>query len=147
MLKFDHIGLVVADIETGRQFLATGLLIDRWTEIVADVELGVSVQFGVGTDGPCYELVAPLGANSPVAGALRGAKHILNHVAYLTDDIEAEGARLREQGCQPTGAAKPALAYGGRRVQFWVSPLRFIIELVEAPGHEHRFEPFFRAGE
>jgi methylmalonyl-CoA/ethylmalonyl-CoA epimerase len=141
MLKFDHIGLVVAEIAVGRAFLAGSLGVDRWTEVVEDAVLGVSVQFGAGPDGPCYELVAPFGENSPVAGALRGSKNILNHVAYRTADLEASGARLRAQGCQATGCPKPALAYGGRKVQFWVSPLRFIIELVEAPEHEHRFTP------
>jgi methylmalonyl-CoA/ethylmalonyl-CoA epimerase len=136
-LRFDHVGVVVGEIEVGRAFFAEALGIDRWTEVFADPGLGVSVQFGVGASGPCYELIAPLGENSPVAAALRGGQRILNHVAYLTADLEAEGAKFAGQGCCAAGPAHPAVAYGGRRVQFWVSPLRFMVELIEAPEHEH----------
>ena len=44
---------------------------------------------------------------------------------------------MRSVGCVATGDPRPAVAYGGHMVQFWVSPLRFIVELVEAPEHEH----------
>jgi len=138
-LRFDHIGVAVAEIEAGRKFFEDALGIARWTEIFADPGLGVSVQFGLGEDGPCYELIAPLGENSPVATALRGGQRVLNHVAYLTADLEAEGRRLAGQGCCAAGPAHPAVAYAGRRVQFWVSPLRFMVELIEAGEHEHSY--------
>jgi hypothetical protein len=31
----------------------------------------------------------------------------------------------------PTGPARPAVAFGGRRVIFLLTPLRFILELIE----------------
>jgi methylmalonyl-CoA/ethylmalonyl-CoA epimerase len=138
-LRFDHVGVVVGEIEVGRRFFADALGIDRWTKVFADPGLGVSVQFGLGVDGPCYELIAPLGGDSPVAAALRGGQRVLNHVAYLVDDLEVEGEKLAGQGCSAAGPARPAVAYAGRRVQFWMSPLRFLIELIEAPGHRHAY--------
>jgi methylmalonyl-CoA/ethylmalonyl-CoA epimerase len=36
--------------------------------------------------------------------------------------------------------ARPAIAYGGRLIQFFVAPSRLMIELIEAPEHEHRYE-------
>jgi len=98
-------------------------------------------------DGPCLELVVPLGDHSPIAGALRGGKHILNHVAYRTSDLTAAGERQRAQGCLAAGDAKAAVAYGGKRVQFWISPLRFMIELVEAPEHRYAFGTAGNSGE
>ena len=136
-LKFDHLGVVVRELESGREFLRAGLGIGEWSEVFVDEGIGVYVQFGRGEDGPCYELIAPLGETSPVAGALQGGKHILNHVAYRTGAMEVEGERLRGLGCVAAGQALPAVAYGGKRVQFWLSPLRFMIELIEAPEHEH----------
>lgn len=139
--RFDHLGLVVEEIGAGREFMTAALGVTRWSATFSDEELGVVVQFGRGDSGPCYELVAPLGEKSPVRGALRGGKNVLHHVAYLTADLAAEGERLRELGCYSTGEPKPAVAYSGRRVQFWISPLRFMIELVAAPEHEHVLVP------
>lgn len=138
-LRFDHIGLVVASLAEGRENLSAALEVRRWTEPVDDEGIGVSVQFGVGTTGPAIELIAPLGENSPVAGALRSGGRILNHLAYVTADLEGSAAALREQGYCTTGPARPAVAYGGRAIQFFVSPLRFMVELIEAPEHEHAY--------
>jgi len=143
-LELDHLGLIVSDLTTGRDFLTSTLGVTRWTPITDDPILHVSVQFGE-TRGHhlTYELIAPFGDASPITNALRTGKHILNHLAYLTPDLEASGNRLRASGCIPTGDPLPALAYEGRRIQFWMSPLRFIIELIEKPGHRH---PFTEAG-
>jgi methylmalonyl-CoA/ethylmalonyl-CoA epimerase len=139
-LQFDHIGLVVKDMAEGREFLGSAFGIDRWTEVFEDPGIGVYVQFGRTEEGPCYELIAPLGEQSPVINAMKSGKNILNHVAYLVADLDAEGEKLRDKGCGATGPAKPAVAYGGARVQFWISPLRFMVELIEASGHQHVYK-------
>lgn len=138
---FDHIGLVVEDLAAGRQFLETTLAITSWTPVIHDEILGVSVCFGRSQTNPAIELIAPLGTSSPVAAALRGSKSILNHLAYLVEDLGEAAQTLRESGCLPAGDPKPALAYGGAWIQFFVSPLRFLIELIEAPKHVHPFLP------
>ena len=135
--RFDHIGVVVAELAAGRELLGAMFDVSQWTEVFEDAGIGVLVQFGRGETGPCYELIAPFGDASPITGSLRGGRNILNHVAYLVADLDAEGARMLEQGCISTNAPQPAVAYGGRRVQFWMSPLRFLVELIEAPEHEH----------
>lgn len=140
VLEMDHLGLIVPELPAGRRSLEHSLGITRWTTAVEDHHLGVIVQFGsMPSGGLTYELIAPLGEGSPIASALRNGKHILNHLAYLTPDLQASGERLREAGCWATGAPQPAVAYGGRLVQFWMSPLRFVIELIEKPGHRHEF--------
>jgi methylmalonyl-CoA/ethylmalonyl-CoA epimerase len=139
MMKFDHIGIVVEDITGGRRVMQSLFGIERWTEVFTDPGIGVYVQFGIGADGPCYELIAPLRDQCPITNALRTGKGILNHVAYIVPDIASTAARLRDQGCFPVAEAQAAVAYGGRLVQFFQSPLRFIIELIEAPEHSHEF--------
>ena len=142
VLVFDHLGLIVQDLAAGREFLTAALRVAHWTPVVHDNGLQVSVQFGSSAaDGMVYELVAPFGERSPIANALRSGKHILNHLAYRTDDLDRAGERLRAQGCFPAGDPHPAVAYNGQRVQFFVSPLRFVIELIEKPEHRHAFEP------
>lgn len=145
-LRFDHVGVVVSDMAEGRTFLEEMFGIDRWTKVFEDPGIGVYVQFGRTSDGPCYELISPLGEASPVNTALKRGINILNHVAYLTADLDADAQRFEGRGAMMAGPAKPAVAYRGARVQFWITPQRFMVELIEAPGHEHVYE-VARSGE
>jgi hypothetical protein len=43
------------------------------------------------------------------------------------------------------GTPKLAVAYEGRNIQFLMSPLNFIVELIEHPEHEHVFSKLARA--
>jgi methylmalonyl-CoA/ethylmalonyl-CoA epimerase len=130
-VKFDHIGLFVADLETGRQKLSALLPIVYESIPIDDAGLKVRIQFCTDSSGIRYELVAPFGEGNPVSGVLESGRTILNHVAYLVVDLKAETARLRRQGAIPIGPAKPAIAFNGRLVMFFLTPLRFIIELIE----------------
>ncbi|MGH7123540.1 MAG: VOC family protein [Stellaceae bacterium] len=128
---FDHIGLFVRDIEIGRRQLSALLPITRWTEAVDDTLMKVRVQFGLDGSGIRYELVAPLGEPNPVARVLDEGRNILNHVAYRCADFESACAALRREGAAPLGRPQPAAAFDGARVAFYLTPLRFIVELVE----------------
>lgn len=141
-LKFDHIGLVAGTPVEGREFLAKTLNITRWSREFDDHTIGVTVQFGQAGDqsGPWYELISPLGDKSPVLGTIKQGKNILSHVAYLVEDIDKASALLAENDCVSTMPAKPAVAYGGRKVQFFMTPLKFMIELIEAIDHCHVIE-------
>ena len=137
--RFDHLGLVVKRLEKGRERMSALLAIDDWTEEVVDPVNGVRLQFGRDPSGVVYELLEPLGEDSPLYGALQTGKAILNHVAYLVPDLAAGGAHLAAGGAARVSDPKPAIAYGGRPIQFFVTPLRFVIELIEAPDHEHAY--------
>jgi methylmalonyl-CoA/ethylmalonyl-CoA epimerase len=138
-MKFDHVGVVVANIEEGQRLFTAMFGIRRWTRIIDDPGVGVCVQFGIGPDGPCYELIAPLGDDSPIYVALKTGKGILNHMAYLVPDLEPAANELMEAGCLPVGKAQPAVAYDGHLIQFFRSPMKFIVELIEAPDHQHPY--------
>lgn len=138
-MKFDHLGIVVRNLAKGRQHLADTIGIQRWTDEVSDPANGVRVQFGCDESGVNYELIEPFGDCSPVADALKMRKNIVNHVAYLVEDLQTAGAKLLSAGCAPIEAAKPAVAYQGCLIQFFVTPQNFIIELIEAPDHKHSF--------
>jgi methylmalonyl-CoA/ethylmalonyl-CoA epimerase len=116
------------------------LEIPRWTKEFIDPVNRVYAQFGVDASGICYELIAPLGDDSPIAKALNTGKNVLNHVAYLVPDLALARERLRAAGAVPTSEPNAAIAYNGSRIQFFITPMRFIIELIEAPTHEHQYE-------
>jgi methylmalonyl-CoA/ethylmalonyl-CoA epimerase len=129
---FDHIGLFVRDIEAGRRQLAALLPIASWTEVVDDRLMNVRVQFGLDASGVRYELVAPLGHPNPVERVLDEGKTVLNHIAYRCADFESACAAMRRAGAVPLGRPQSAAAFEDARVAFYLTPLRFIVELVEA---------------
>jgi methylmalonyl-CoA/ethylmalonyl-CoA epimerase len=128
---FHHIGVFVGSLKDGREVINKLISIKEFTKPVDDQILKVSIQFCVDASGIRYELVAPFGENNPVSGILKSGKNILNHIAYTVTDIDKEIIRLRKNGSLPLGDPKPALAFGGNRVAFLLTPLRFIIELIE----------------
>jgi methylmalonyl-CoA/ethylmalonyl-CoA epimerase len=101
-VQFDHLGLVSRSLADGRAALEALLLVQEWTREITDPVNRVCVQFGRDSSGVCYELIAPLGADSPIAKTLRSGKNILNHVAYLVPDLAAGRERLRAAGAVPT---------------------------------------------
>ena len=134
-MKFDHIGVITKDLSSGRAALESFLEITGWSAEFPDPINGVFVQFCLDSSGTCYELIAPLGDHSPVTNALSSRRNILNHVAYLVPDLSAARERLRDAGAVPTGDPNPAIAYGGKPIQFFLTPMHFIVELIEATDH------------
>ena len=141
MRQFDHLGVVVTSLEAGRDGLdrAVGPLV--WTAPVDDPVNGVRLQFGRDPAGVVFELLEPFGDDSPVAAALRKGRDILNHVAYLVPDLAEAAEDMRRAGSFPLAPAKPAIAYGHRPIQFFMTGLGFIVELIEAAGFRHAFAP------
>lgn len=140
-LVFDHIGIVVADLERGCDKFAGLLAPLVWTARFDDPGLGVSVRFARDGSGVVYEIIAPFGADSPVSRTVRARTDALNQIAYRTKSLEASVARLRHARALPVAAPKPAIAFGGARVQFLMTPLDFLIELIEVDHVVHQFSP------
>ncbi len=138
-MKFDHIGITTWDLASGRLLLEQSVLVERWTAEFRDEINDVHVQFGRCPSGICYELVAPLSERSPITRVLSKKVNVLNHLAYLVDDLATHGSRLEASGFVPVAVARPAIAYGGRPIRFFVSASRLMIELIEAPMHQHHY--------
>lgn len=138
-MQFDHIGVVVATLEQGRAHLGAVLGIVQWTMEFTDPLILVHVQFGRDRHGLCYEIVAPFGEKSPVLRTLRKADRILNHTAYLVPDLASAAERLLQSGCIQATQPTQAVAYGGALVQFVMTPVGFLLELIEAPDHRHAY--------
>ena len=130
-MEFDHIGVFVKDIDIGKMLIAKLLPIIRYSEIFDDPFLQVRVQFLYDSKGICYELVAPFGPENPVDGVLKSRRNIINHVAYKTANLDETLERLRDEGSLPLGEPKKAIAFKGKRVVFLITPMNFIIELIE----------------
>jgi methylmalonyl-CoA/ethylmalonyl-CoA epimerase len=138
-LFFDHVGIVVADIEAGGVILTGVLGPLSWTQRFDDARLGVAVRFARDRSGMVYELIAPLGDTSPIARTLKSRANLLTHMAYRTSSLDSGLKQARAMGALPVGAAAPALAFGGATVQFLMLPLGFLIELIEVDRIVHVF--------
>jgi methylmalonyl-CoA/ethylmalonyl-CoA epimerase len=141
VLGLDHIGLLTPDVDKATAEFARVVKATGATRRFDDEILTVSVRFLRGPDGVVYEMIAPLGENSIVSAALRKGVSIINQLAYRTASIADDIAALKPQGFMPLGPSKPALAFGGAPVQFLLSPMGFVVELIEAPDHVHDFHP------
>ncbi len=137
---FDHVGLVVKSLVVGRKSLHRIYPSIVWTQPLVDPVNGVEIQFGKDQAGVVHELLVPLDNDSPVATALREKRNLLNHIAYRVPDIEIAATHMKQARCAPAAPAKPALAYGGRLIQFFITPINTIIELIEAIDHVHLFD-------
>ncbi len=136
-MRFDHIGVAAITLEAGRHALRQVLQIADWSVEFTDPLNHIFCQFGRDASGTCYEIIAPLDEQSPIAKTVRTRRDTLHHVAYLVADLEAEERRLVTANCVTVTRPTPAVAYGGACIQFFFNGLGFVVELIEAPSHRH----------
>ncbi|MCI0390097.1 MAG: VOC family protein [Acidobacteria bacterium] len=131
-LAFDHLGVVVADLdkalESYREIFGYELLRGPYDDPIQQVRVCF-----VGSDGaghPDLELVAPLNEKSPVKTLLdKGVAAY--HVCYQVLNIEQALSDLRAKGCSIVSRPVPAVAFGGSRIAWLYTPSRQLLELVE----------------
>ena len=141
-MRFDHLGIVVPNLQIGRDHFFKIYGINSWTNEFFDELNGVYVQFGQSKDKFCYELIAPIDNKSPVYNVLAEKKNILNHIAYIVDAIDVCFEELLSNEFVPLGEPKKAVAYSLQRVQFFYSKdFGYILELIEAPNFYHDYNP------
>lgn len=129
-MDFDHIGIIVEDLEKGKEIISELFPIASFTDEIIDPNINVKIIFAIDTSNIRYELVAPLNEGSPVSGALKARKNIINHVAYRTQNFDNAVAAYSQHSMQ-LGAACPAVAFDNKRVVFFMTQLGAIVELIE----------------
>ncbi len=130
-MRFHHVGIAVRDIAkaslwwTGQNgFTAEG-------PVYHDPLQKVRVQFFVQAGGFRIELVEPAAEDSPVNRYL-DVPGGMYHTCYEVDDLDATMAEWRSERAFPVTKPMPAVAFGGRRIVFLLTPDRHLVELVEA---------------
>jgi methylmalonyl-CoA/ethylmalonyl-CoA epimerase len=132
MLKLHHIGIAVKDIgeATARYVHVLGYEIK--SEFIHDPVQTAYVQFLKRADDPVYlELVSPDGNKSKLNGAIQQGGG-LNHLCYVTSEIEMAYRQLRNDGMFLLQPPVPAVAFQGRRIAWLMAADRVPVELVEA---------------
>lgn len=133
MMRFHHVGYACASIEVYlAEFMTPLFAPEAVSEVFADPIQKVRVCFVTQPGGTVIELVEPQGEDSPVHAIIGSKRGGLYHLCYEVDDLDAELKRFRARRCLPLGKPVPAVAFGGRRIVFLMTPQRDLIELVEA---------------
>ncbi len=115
LTRVDHVGVAVEDLDRALEQYEADLamaLVHRETVAEQGVE---AVLLDVGDSH--VELLRPLGPETPVGRFLARQGPGLHHVAYGTEDIEAELARLAGAGVRLLDS-RPRTGIRGSRVAF-----------------------------
>jgi methylmalonyl-CoA/ethylmalonyl-CoA epimerase len=131
-LRLHHVGFVVSDIQKSIEGFRNALGMSWDGAIYMDPKQKVKVTF-LATGPACalIELIEPASGDSPVAKFLEkgGGQH---HLCYEVDDIEKALAEFKSRKASIVQRPCPAVAFEGRRIAWFVTPERLIVELLEA---------------
>ena len=131
-MKFDHIGIVVKSIEESRTIFESDLPGFSSSRIYVDKEIDVKIQFIEYPNSNKIELIEPLSKASPIKSVLEKKNSTnIHHLAYSCKDIKKTCNSFRDKGYGFLTNFYYAEAFNGARVIFLLSPLNFIVELIE----------------
>ena len=77
------------------------------------------------------ELVAPVGADSPVNRFLEQRGGGLHHLCYEVEDLAAQIHAMRSRGAMLVRPPKPATAFKGRHIAWVITAQKLLVELLE----------------
>jgi methylmalonyl-CoA/ethylmalonyl-CoA epimerase len=126
----DHLGIAVENLElASRAYTLIGLPIVGEDEIIESQHVKVRA---IQTGQSLLELLEPTSSESPIAGFLQKRGPGLHHVAFGVENLEAEIARLKQEGAVFVSDV-PRAGRTGTKVVFlhpkWAKGV--LIELVE----------------
>jgi methylmalonyl-CoA epimerase len=113
--RIDHIGVAVEEIEPALELYRDSFELTVAHREVVEEQGVEAVLLDVGENH--VELLAPLGADTPVGRFLAKQGPGLHHIAYQVSDIDATLERLREAGLQLIDQ-QPRTGIRGSRVAF-----------------------------
>ena len=127
--RLNHVAIAVRDLAKAAEVYRRTLGAEV-SAAVPQPDHGVTTVF-ITLPNTKIELIAPLGAASPIAKFLeRSPDGGIHHVCYEVDDILAARDRLKAQGARVLGDGEPRIGAHGKPVLF-LHPKDFCGTLVE----------------
>jgi methylmalonyl-CoA/ethylmalonyl-CoA epimerase len=130
--RFHHTGFVVASIAAVIEGFCRAVGGKSWSQTWHDTLQGVRVAFIYPShaNDPCIELVEPAGPGSPVAKYLeRGGG--LHHLCYEVGNFDEVVRAARGRGLVMVRRPQPAVAFGGRRIAWFLTQEKLLLEYLE----------------
>jgi len=129
---FHHIGVAVQDLSKSISIYKTLMNYQLISGPFDDPIQRVSVCFlSRGEGDAVMELVAPLGANSPIDGILKKGGGVY-HICYEVADMSAAIRHLTGQGSLLLSGPVPAVAFAMREIAWLMTETNLLIEIVQA---------------
>lgn len=127
--RLNHVAIAVKNLESATA-LYRDMLGAKVSPAIDQPDHGVTVVF-IELPNTKIELLAPLGADSPIARFLeKNADGGMHHLCYEVDDIYAARDRLKAGGARVLGSGEPKTGAHGKPVLF-LHPKDFNGTLVE----------------
>ncbi|MDI6733527.1 MAG: methylmalonyl-CoA epimerase [Planctomycetota bacterium] len=114
MLKLNHIGIAVKNIESALPFYQNALGLTAHIEDVVAMKVRVAK---LQTDNMTLELVQPLEDEQPVSKFLEKRGEGIHHICFEVADIKAMMSHLESSGYKPL-YPEPRIGAGGHLVNF-----------------------------
>jgi methylmalonyl-CoA/ethylmalonyl-CoA epimerase len=137
LTRIDHVGIAVADLDAAIDFYGRAFGLSVVHEEVNEEQGVREAMLGVGSNGSCIQLLAPLTPDSTIAKFLDRSGPGIQQIAYGVDDIAAAAAQLTAAGVRMLYDA-PRRGTAGSLVNF-AHPKDcggVLVELVQsAPGN------------
>ncbi len=131
-LQLHHVGFVVAEISASIKGFRAALNAAWDGEVFEDPNQKVKVAFlKTQPAGGQIELVEPAVGGSPVAKFLAERGGGLHHLCYEVDDIENALAVFKSRGAIVVKRPLPAVAFAGRRIAWFLTAEKLLVELLE----------------
>ena len=108
--RLDHIGIAVKSLDAAKIYEALGLTIDHIETVETQ---GVRTAFLAAGDA-MIELLEPSGPQSTIAKFIEKRGEGIHHICFRVDDIEAQLARLQQQGYRLINESPVPGAHGCR---------------------------------
>ncbi len=129
-LRVHHVALVVRKIEPIAEYYCRVLSYVAAGSPMIDPRQKVRIQF-LRLGDFSLELLEPVGPDSPIA-SFDTSGGGLHHICYECEEFDAAVANLRHEGAVAACEPAKAPAIDNRRVAFFVTKQRQLLELVEA---------------
>ena len=129
---FHHVGVAVVDLQQALAFYSSAFGLRLVSGPFEDPLQKVQVCFlaDAGRDSGYLELISPMEKESPLNCYLNDGVGAY-HVCYEVADPGKALIELRARKCLVIAQPVPAVAFGGRKIAWCLTPTRQLIELLE----------------
>lgn len=111
IIRIDHVGVAVRDLDAAKQFYERAFGLHPVHEESNDEQGVREAMIAVADSGSCIQLLAPLRDDSPIAKFLDRSGEGIQHMAYTVTDVAAAADHLRSVGVRLLyDPAKPGTA-------------------------------------